>query len=206
MPQNRQTADDLRFPLANMLTLTRVLLAPIVAGSFFLDRVGVPLFAARLVTVGLVMLCELSDAFDGFAARRFNQVSDIGKILDPFADSFYRFTIFASFMAVGYMPLGMLLIFFYRDSIVSMLRIVSGLGGIAMSARISGKLKAVVQATGMFAVFAVDLVRYNPFMPSLAEALPWNAIIFWIFAAVAAYTLYSAIDYTLGSIDVLKKV
>ncbi|MBI4976762.1 MAG: CDP-diacylglycerol--glycerol-3-phosphate 3-phosphatidyltransferase [Spirochaetes bacterium] len=191
-----------RINIANMITLSRMALAPVIAATFFLDRAGMPLFYARIITIALIIIAELTDAFDGYAARKFGQVSDMGKILDPFADSFYRFTIFATFMATGYFPLWILLVFFYRDSIVSTLRILSGLSGVALAARMSGKIKAWVQAVGTFAVLALDLMRFNPFVNfdrMFGTAIPYQPIMFWVFAVVAAYTLYSGIDYLAGS-------
>lgn len=187
---------------ANIITLSRVVLAPVIAGSFFLDALGWPVFTARLVSLALIIIAELTDMFDGMAARKFNIVSDTGKVFDPFADSFYRFSIFAAFAALGYLPLWMLLVFFYRDSLVSVVRVLSGLRGTAMAARMSGKVKAVIQAAGTFIVIAVDLVRYNPFgnvADRLRAYIPYESVIFWTLLAVTVYTAYSAVDYLAGS-------
>ncbi|MEK6796465.1 MAG: CDP-alcohol phosphatidyltransferase family protein [Spirochaetota bacterium] len=199
-----------RFSLnyANIITLSRVVLAPIIAGSFFLDAFGWPIFTARIVSLVLIVIAELTDMFDGMAARAMKSVSDTGKVFDPFADSFYRFSIFAAFTALGYLPLWMLLVFFYRDSLVSVVRTLSGLKGTAMAARISGKVKAVVQAAGTFIVILVDLVRYNPFGNIADQArtfIPYESIIFWTFALITVYTAYSAVDYLAGSYKVWGK-
>lgn len=187
--------------IPNAITLTRVALAPVIAFTFFLT---IDTFNARLLALILMIIAELTDLFDGIAARKLGVVSDVGKILDPFSDSLYRFTIFASFMAIGYMPLWMLLIFFYRDSLASMLRILSALKGTAMSARMSGKIKAFVQAFAMFAVMLTDLIRFNPFV-KITKEIDYEQIIFISLLIAAIYTLYSGVDYLIGSYKIWGK-
>jgi phosphatidylglycerophosphate synthase len=64
--------------LANYVTLIRILFVPLVVSALLLGFYGV----AAL----LFLLLSLSDAIDGYIARQFNQVSDLGKFLDPLAD------------------------------------------------------------------------------------------------------------------------
>jgi CDP-diacylglycerol--glycerol-3-phosphate 3-phosphatidyltransferase len=59
-------------------------------------------FDISLVTLPYILLfllgiSELSDACDGYFARKYNQVTDLGKILDPMADSIYRISVFLTF-------------------------------------------------------------------------------------------------------------
>lgn len=211
---------SMRRHIPNAITLLRVGFAPIIVFSFFLGTNTISLadgttlssglgilspFTARIITLALIIFAELTDAFDGFAARKMNLVSEVGKVLDPFADSIYRLTIFTTFVALRYIPFWMLLIFIYRDSLASFVRILSARKGTMMAARISGKIKAIVQATGMFVVLAVDLVRFNPFHP-IAPTPLFHSIMFYTFLAVAAYTFYSGIDYLVGSYTLWKEV
>ena len=63
----------------------------------------------------LLAVSELSDAFDGYLARRYNQVTDFGKILDPMADSIARLSYFLTFTAEPVkIPLALIFIFLYR--------------------------------------------------------------------------------------------
>src|SRR5205085_953924 len=102
--------------------------------------------ALPFVLLALVIVAELTDLFDGMAARRRNQVTELGKILDPMADSIFRLSVFLAFtQGIVALPLWLVLLFFYRDSIISMLRTICALRGFTLAARFSGKVKAVVQ-------------------------------------------------------------
>lgn len=193
--------------IPNAVTLSRAALAPLIAyliitGSEHIASGSEDAFALRVAALIIMIIAELTDALDGFLARKLEVVSSVGKVLDPFADSLYRFTVFAAFFASGYMPIWTLLVFFYRDSLASFLRILSALKGTAMAARMSGKVKAVVQATAVFLVMAMDLLRINPWEN---PDLPYDRVIFISFIAAAGYTFYSGIDYLIGSYKFLGK-
>ena len=69
------------FRLPNILTILRIALVPVFAVAFVL-----PGDTARLVAFGVFCIAGLSDALDGFAARKLNAGSDFGRMLDPIAD------------------------------------------------------------------------------------------------------------------------
>ena len=69
----------------NLLSLIRILLIPVFALLFYQGQV--------LWAVFVLFLSGLSDFFDGKIARRFNQISALGKILDPVADKLTQITI-----------------------------------------------------------------------------------------------------------------
>jgi CDP-diacylglycerol--glycerol-3-phosphate 3-phosphatidyltransferase len=151
------------------------------------------------------VLIELSDLFDGMAARARNEVTDFGKVFDPIADSVSRQTVFISFMLSGIIPLWMYLIFFYRDAFMQLLRIVCASGGFVLAARKSGKLKAVLQGTATFCILAVILAQRlgAPWMP---EHLWGRHPGYWIMLAVAVYTLLSVIDYIIPNRALIAKM
>ena len=70
------------------------------------DLIGVSMIVLPYILLFLLGVSELSDAFDGYVARRMHQVTDLGKILDPMADSIYRISVF--------LPLGRNLRSIYR--------------------------------------------------------------------------------------------
>lgn len=69
------------FNLPNLLTLSRIAVIPLVVATFYIPDV-----AARWVAVALFAAAAISDFFDGWLARRWNQVSNFGRFLDPIAD------------------------------------------------------------------------------------------------------------------------
>lgn len=140
--------------MANFVTLLRIAFA--IPACILLFQ-GTPV--ALVSAIVLLNYVELSDAIDGHVARTRGEVSDFGKLFDPLVDTLTRFTIFAAFLALGFMPLWMLLIFFYRDMIVSYLRSMAAMSNIAMAARFSGKVKALIQGIAQQAVTILLLAR-----------------------------------------------
>jgi CDP-diacylglycerol---glycerol-3-phosphate 3-phosphatidyltransferase len=185
-----------KFNPAIALTLSRIVIAPVFA-YFFIHSFHAASPALWLwVSIGLVCLIELSDAFDGYVARSRNLVSDFGKLLDPMADSLSRQTIFLSFMvcAAHIIPLWIFLIFLYRDAFLSILRIMCAYNGTVLAARQAGKLKAVVQAVGAFIVLFLCLgISYKT--PWIPTELWGRHPGFWIMLVPAIVTVLSVFDY-----------
>ena len=97
--------------LALGLTLGRLIVGPLFFILYvFYETLGVPLTVMPLLLLGLLLFSELSDILDGVFARRYNQVTQLGKVLDPMADSIVRMAIFFTFTQ-GLVQLPMLLIF-----------------------------------------------------------------------------------------------
>jgi CDP-diacylglycerol--glycerol-3-phosphate 3-phosphatidyltransferase len=137
------------------------------------------------------VLLELSDAFDGFAARARNQVTDLGKIFDPICDAISRQTIFLSFLLVKAIPMWAFLIFLYRDSLVYLLRIMAAKDGTVMAASNSGKFKAITQAVATFLILIIYYLQYfDVKTPDLFFPLSY-----YIIAVPAFFAFYSGIQY-----------
>ena len=92
------------------------------------------------------MTIETTDVLDGHLARKWDQISDIGKVLDPFADVVSRMTYFICFTAVGVIPVCVLTILIYRELAVTLMRLLQIRKGVGMAASIWGKLMAATSA------------------------------------------------------------
>ena len=137
---------------------------------------------------------EVTDLLDGRIARKQGKITDFGKLMDPFADSIARFTIFLSFLSRNLAPLWIIAIFFYRDVLVSVIRVFSIKEGVVVAARKSGKTKAWVQAVCILLVLLMLLAeKANLFSADIA-ILGLKITTLIIFAA-AVITVWSAIDY-----------
>ena len=179
--------------LPNYLTLSRLLISPLFM-LFYLERDFFGLSAQSLPVVLLILIAisELSDFLDGYFARRWNQITPLGKILDPVADTITHLTAFLSFTEAPIrLPIWLVFIFLYRDIVVSTLRTLCALQGHALAARSSGKLKAVLQGLTICAILVMMLLEAHGYMSlSLMQQLST------VFASVTAlYTLTSCIDY-----------
>lgn len=179
--------------IANYLTLLRLILSPIFLIVYTeAEFLGISPQVLPFVLLTLLSISELTDAFDGYFARKYNQVTDLGKILDPMADSISRITVFLAFTQPPVnLPIVLVFICLYRDSVVSTLRTICALKGFALAARTSGKIKAVIQGVSAFTILLL-MISYSQDQISLAMLQGTSA---WVVAAAALYTLGSGIEY-----------
>jgi CDP-diacylglycerol--glycerol-3-phosphate 3-phosphatidyltransferase len=184
--------------LPTKVTMIRVLLSPFFAIAFFGDSLAYK-FAALIIAI----LFEVTDVLDGYLARRTRQVTAFGKILDPFADSISRFTVFLCFLVNGWAHIGMIMIIFYRDCLVQFLRVHAASSSIIIAARTSGKIKAVVQGTMIIIVLLLDCA--DSILHFLPPTLPIGTIAWWGMAIVTVVTFASALDYLYGNLEILRK-
>ena len=181
----------LKLPL--ILTISRIFISPIFL-VFYLkyQQLGISLNALPFILIFLLALSELSDFFDGFLARRFDLVTELGKILDPMADSITRLTILLTFTQ-GFirLPLLLVFVFVYRDAMISTLRTVCAFRGVTLAARTSGKIKAVLQAISIFAI----LILMIPYAWGLLSLIQLQSISLIIISAAAVYTVFAGGEY-----------
>jgi CDP-diacylglycerol--glycerol-3-phosphate 3-phosphatidyltransferase len=175
----------------NILTLVRIAISPV-----FLIFFEIHTLAAYLLCLFIAIIIELTDLFDGIIARKNNQITDFGKLMDPFADSISRFSIFMSFLSAGLAPLWMIAIFFYRDVLVSVIRVFAMKEGVVVAARKSGKTKAWAQAICTFVILILLILQKAAILPmSLAEPTVFRKVSTAIIAVTSLVTLWSAYDY-----------
>jgi CDP-diacylglycerol--glycerol-3-phosphate 3-phosphatidyltransferase len=185
------------------LTLSRIFLGPLFL-IFYLYSLdwGIPVLYLPYLLLLLAILSELSDVLDGRLARRRNKVTELGKLLDPMADSIFRLSVLLAFtQGVIGIPVLLVALFFYRDTIISTLRTVCALRGIALGARWSGKVKAVIQAAVVFFILIL-MIPYT--MGCLDEAL-LKALSFYAVLLAAVYTLYSGVEYIVANRSHIRK-
>lgn len=177
-------------PIApNVITAARLPLAPLAVASLMYGGTAGILGAAFLA-----LLLELTDLADGWLARSYEAVTDVGKLFDPFADAFCRFTLFVGLYAVGQADVWMILAIYYRDSTISFLRSIAATRQIVLAARPSGKLKAVVQGVGTQICFlSMAVAAWMPDQTWLLS-VPW-----WTMLFITVVTLGSLVDYLAGN-------
>lgn len=152
--------------LANMLTSSRFVLSPLFAVVFIVMARFDSFEVAGLILLWVIyLLIELSDAIDGLVARRSDTVTDMGKILDPFADVVSKVTYFAVLLVAGIVPLWFLLVVLYREFGIILIRLILYREGVALAAHLLGKLKTwfygLTAAAGLF-VLSMDTLAGEP--------------------------------------------
>jgi CDP-diacylglycerol--glycerol-3-phosphate 3-phosphatidyltransferase len=177
--------------LPNFLTLLRIFLSPVFFCVFYLLTYTEYKVLFLTILWILFFIIELSDLLDGYLARKLNKASELGKVLDPFADSLSRLTYFVTFTAAGIMPFAILLILMYRDLSVSFIRLMMLKQGTTMGARWSGKIKAwFYAAAGIGGILKLSQLNLH-----LPDNFIFNTIILGIFILSAVIAFISLIDY-----------
>lgn len=188
-----QARGSLPLKLALTMTLARIVISPIFLLVYLnFEKLGLTPQFLPWILIGILTLSEVSDILDGFIARKWNQVTELGKILDPMADSISRISVFLTFtQGIVQLPLLLVLVFFYRDVFISLLRTLCAMKGFTLAARTSGKIKAVIQAVAAFVVLALMALQAHAWIS--LEAL--RSISCAVVAAAAAYTVFSGLEY-----------
>lgn len=181
--------------LPNKITVTRLVLAPFFFAAFFLSdlfpNINPVLYA---VIIGLLyFVMELTDLLDGMAARRNNLVTDLGKVIDPFADVMCHLTFFTCLLYAGIMPVWAFILIMWREFAQSFTRMLMMGKGKALAANIFGKAKTCLYAVTCILGFvlrfcmvaAIDFEFISAFRTVLTALFGLAA-----FASVASYLIY----------------
>ena len=192
--------------LANQLTLLRIVLLPLYAYLFMSDSI-----AAQWGSLGVFMVCALTDWLDGYVARKFNLVTNFGKIMDPLADKLLMLTAMILFVQVGLVPGWMIVVIWWRELAVTGLRTLVAARRTVLAADAWGKAKTFSQVVaivgGMLVYFLQNTLNaYNvdwrlhlenlgPGGELCARILDTNAIPYWAMLVATALSLWSGIHY-----------
>lgn len=168
---------------ANALTIVRILLIPVFVVFVFSNvrygaALAIAVFAGAAVTDGL----------DGYIARSRNQVTTIGKLLDPVADKMLISAALISLVGLDRLPAWVAMVIIGREFAVSALRVVAVDQGVVIPASALGKAKTISQIVAIIILlWPHGDLWYGPLVEDTA-----------IYVAVAL-TLLSGIQYVLRS-------
>lgn len=137
--------------LPNTLTLTRIFLTPILVVILLTRVEGKEIYGALIFT-----LAALTDYFDGYFARKRNQVTATGKLLDPIADKLLVTSAFISLVELDLAPAWMVVIIVGREFVVSGFRSIAAARGFVMPANWLGKTKTVTQIFAIVVLILAD--------------------------------------------------
>jgi len=164
------------------LTLARIVLVPFVV-MFLISSSRVHVILAAVIFIA----AALTDWLDGLIARRRNQVTTLGKLLDPVADKLLVAAALVALVQIETVPAWMVFVIVGRELAVTGLRAVSASAGVIVPASLLGKYKTVSQYV------AVTLLILERGVP--AEYVPFH----WLSGAALwialALTVVSGIDY-----------
>ena len=168
--------------LPNSLTIIRIFLVPVLAVVLLSRGENFALWGAAII-VGAAM----TDWLDGFFARRRQQITTLGVMLDPIADKLLIMAAFVSLVKLDLAPAWMVVIILGREFAVSGLRTIAAAEGFTIAASELGKAKMVLQVTA--ATLLILTVRYESLRLWGKGAL-WLVVVFALISAVQYFTRF----------------
>ena len=176
--------------LPNALAFFRILLAPLMffmlvnaPGIFTQIHISWINYFAALIFV----IASVTDFFDGYIARCWDQKTKLGAILDPLADKMLILAAFLGLMMLGRASAWAVYLILVREFFITGFRVVMASDGVEVAASMAGKVKTVSQ------MFAVGF---------LLMSWPGGELLLWI---AVALTLYSGFEYIFAYVKAMKK-
>ena len=222
---------------ANKITLTRICMIP-----FFLYFASQPMlvfdqeawqnsfqietFFPTASVVALVLFCVASftDFLDGYVARKYNQVTDFGKFVDPLADKLLVTSALVLFVGQGALAGWMVCVIIARELIITSLRVVAANKGRVLAATWTGKVKTCVQIGGIIVIYlyyifigAVGSGAFDSMTVSsdgsfsatstvmfLTGTDGYPTFVYFVGWMITLVTIYSGFDYLRKNWDIIK--
>ncbi len=140
--------------LPNKLTVSRIILTFVFI--FFISQEGI--VSMGIATV-IFLLASLTDFYDGYLAKKYNLVSDFGKLMDPIADKFLMLAAFLAFVRMQLVDDWMVILILGREIVVTGLRLFAMTKGKILAAERAGKHKTVSQIVAVFSILGFIIVK-----------------------------------------------
>lgn len=200
---------------ANKITIIRILMIP-----FFIFCAMQQSASMQIAALVLFCVASFTDFLDGYVARKYNQVTDFGKFVDPLADKLLVTAALLLFIEKGIFPAWMVFIILAREFIITSLRIVAANKGRVLAATWTGKVKTCVQIAGIILDFLFLILLGSGessaalgmiggadgptaiMVANTAGGVPQIPLI--IAVVMTIVTLYSGFDYLRKNWDLIK--
>jgi CDP-diacylglycerol--glycerol-3-phosphate 3-phosphatidyltransferase len=180
--------------LPNYITLTRIASIPVLIWVLTSSRFSSTNGERELIASFLFIAASLTDAIDGYLARKREQVTTMGMLLDPVADKLLIAAAFITLVQINprIVPAWMAVIIIGREFLVSGLRSIAASEGFTIQASDLGKLKMIVQ---IVSVVAAIVDHHWAHLPWYFLYLPVHPIALASIWVMVALSLISAVDY-----------
>jgi CDP-diacylglycerol--glycerol-3-phosphate 3-phosphatidyltransferase len=175
--------------LPNLVTMGRVLFVPGVL--YFMDNYSP---VRSLIAALLYVVASIGDGVDGYLARSRNEVSVLGKFLDPVADKLMVTAVMVFMVALGRVPAWLVVVLIARDLAITGLRSIASSEGIVIAASRGGKIKTALQLVGLIML----LVHFRYPLLGLGINIDYNTAGLGVLYLSLAASLVSGVDYVLG--------
>ena len=192
----------MKMNIANSLTLFRIALTPIFIIFLFYDHPY-----AKLWALMVFLVASITDALDGYFARKHDQVTEQGRFLDPLADKILILSALISFAVLEIIPFWMVGLIIFRDLFITGLRLVMNNKGFQMITSNIAKAKTSFQV-----VIIVSILLY---LGSARLPFDWSAdyiqlireyeLIYYLTLLITVFTVFTGIAYIYDNRTAIRK-
>lgn len=168
--------------LPNKLTIARMCMVPL-----FMIALLINTPASRIIATVVFALASLTDMLDGQIARKYNMITNFGKLMDPLADKVLTAAAMICLVELGDLAAWIAVVIIFREYLITGLRSVAANENIVVAANIWGKVKTVCQ------MIALMLLMLKPQIVALCGI----DVGLWLMYVAVALTIYSGLDYVL---------
>lgn len=192
------------FTLANIFTALRILLAPV---FFYLAIMNEP-FSTRLAVL-MFGVAALTDYFDGWIARKFGEVSELGMFLDPLADKVLVLSAFLSFVYLDIIPIWTVVVIVLRDAGTTLMRVYADAVKMRVETSRSAKWKTFLQMIFVFYILILMALHRSPEFPQImnwAGGILYSNISYTLMLIITFFTVWTFIEYILDNKVLFKRM
>ncbi len=181
----------------NKLTVFRIILTPI-----FLLTATLEILPHRFLIATIIFcVASVTDFIDGNLARKNDQITVLGKLLDPLADKILVTTALLLFLKYGFCDVWVVAIILAREFLITSIRLVATTQGIVIPANMFAKIKTTVQMISTIAIMVMAELKFGfKILPESFNIFPVADVLLWI---AAVFTILSGIVYIVDSRKVI---
>lgn len=181
--------------MANIITISRVILAFIAIGLLFI-RNGNAYWAAFVLTIVVIWM----DGLDGYVARKFNESSKFGALLDILSDRIVENVYWVTFAVLGWLPLWVPLVVLTRGIITDGFRSLAleqGFTAFGSTTMMQGKISKFIVASN-FSRFSYAVLKAIAFAMMIVAYIPMDAKIQAVISQIAYISAYAAVFFCIA--------
>ena len=189
--------------LPNKLTILRIIMIPLVMVFYMVDAIPY----GKIIALVLFVLAAVTDFLDGYIARKYNLVTDLGKFLDPIADKLLVISVLLMIVVDGTIPgpwgLIVVTIIISRELIVDAFRLIASNKGLVLAADIWGKAKTMVQCWTMPLCILLSYLNGVARVPGTLGLDIFSIVCYVLIGLSTVLTVISGVNYFIRNKQVI---
>ncbi|MBH51385.1 MAG: CDP-diacylglycerol--glycerol-3-phosphate 3-phosphatidyltransferase [Candidatus Marinimicrobia bacterium] len=189
--------------IPNILTVFRIFLTPFFVYCLFADFNNAYLFALIIFIVA-----SITDAYDGYYARKYDVVTESGKFLDPLADKILVSSAFISFAVLGLIEFWMVGLIIFRDIFITLLRMLMKRNDRTLVTSNIAKSKTSAQLT--LIIFTLSFLVFSnineTILSEIFDLVSKYNLVYNLTFFVSLFTIFTGYKYIRDNYEVIKEI